>query len=102
MPNKNYLAGRRFEYKVKKDWEAEGWKVLRTAGSHGEFDLVAYRQGRTTPVFIQCKRVESEKDLDRMLAGWKHSPPNPPLDCAFNQCIEVYVKETRQNVRLIL
>ena len=102
MPNRNYLSGRRFEYKVKAAWEAEGWKVLRTAGSHGEFDLIAYRGGKTTPVFIQCKRVTKEREADKMLSGWKQNPPHAPLDAAFNQCLEIFIKETRENVRLIL
>lgn len=59
MPNKNYIAGRRFEYKVKKLYEKAGYTVLRTSGSHGFADLVAVRKG-TTPfnriiIFIQCK-----------------------------------------------
>ena len=43
MPNRRYEAGRRYEYKVKKQLEKEGWTVLRMAGSHGLFDLVALR-----------------------------------------------------------
>ena len=46
MPNKNYIRGRSFEYKVKKRWSEGQFKALRTAGSHGEFDIIAYkRQG---------------------------------------------------------
>jgi hypothetical protein len=41
MPNKKYLAGRRFEYKVKQDLEKYNWIVLRSSGSKGPFDLVA-------------------------------------------------------------
>jgi Holliday junction resolvase-like predicted endonuclease len=36
-----YRRGRAYEYKVKKQLEREGWTVLRTAGSHGLFDLIA-------------------------------------------------------------
>ena len=59
MPNKNYLAGRRLEYKAKKELEEKGWKVIRASGSHGEFDLVAYRKnsgGGTTVLLLQIKR----------------------------------------------
>jgi hypothetical protein len=43
MPNKRYLAGRRFEYKVKRVLEKNGWEVLRTSGSHGLYDLICIR-----------------------------------------------------------
>ena len=42
--NKNYLRGRRFEYEVKKRWTSDTHKALRTAGSHGEFDIVSYKR----------------------------------------------------------
>lgn len=60
MPNKNYLRGRRLEWQVKKDYEAAGYKVMRTAGSHGDFDLIAVYEGSllTGIVFIQCKVVK--------------------------------------------
>ena len=41
MTNKRYVAGRAYEYRVKKKLEKEGWTVLRTAGSHGLFDIIA-------------------------------------------------------------
>ena len=42
MSNPNYLRGRRFEYLIKKRWSEPPYKAVRTAGSHGEFDIVAY------------------------------------------------------------
>ncbi len=42
MPNANYLRGRRYEYEVKKRWTSETHKALRTAGSHGAYDIIAY------------------------------------------------------------
>ena len=59
MPNKNYLRGRRLEWQVKKDLEADGWTVMRTAGSHGFADLIALRDD--TIRFIQCKTIASQK-----------------------------------------
>jgi hypothetical protein len=38
--SKQYIKGRFFEYRVKKKLEKEGCIVLRTAGSHGLFDLI--------------------------------------------------------------
>ncbi|RLE83325.1 MAG: hypothetical protein DRJ67_12415 [Thermoprotei archaeon] len=53
MPNKNYIRGRRFEYRVKRFLEGEGWVVIRAAGSK-PIDLVALRGGRI--LFIECKK----------------------------------------------
>jgi Holliday junction resolvase len=60
LPNKHYLRGRRLEWQVKKDLEAEGWQVFRTAGSHGKYDLIAIRKGDLR--LIQCKSVDSDKN----------------------------------------
>lgn len=59
MANKNYLRGRRLEYKIKHDYEREGWTVMRTAGSHGPYDLIAIRviSGKVNIHLIQCKAV---------------------------------------------
>lgn len=53
--NKNYIAGRNKEYKVKRDLEKQGYIVLRTAGSHGFADLIAVDRMRRKILFIQCK-----------------------------------------------
>lgn len=44
MPNKNYLKGRRKEYEVMKALKAEGYAVVRSAGSHGIWDICAVRK----------------------------------------------------------
>lgn len=51
----NYRNGAAFENQVKKDMEANGYAVVRSAGSHSPADLVAMRKGRVT-LGIQCKR----------------------------------------------
>lgn len=63
MVNKNYIAGRRFEYKVKKYYEKQGYTVLRTSGSHGFADLIVVRNGVNPKriVFIQCKNRKPTK-----------------------------------------
>lgn len=58
MPNKNYLAGVRLEREVIKIKNLKGLKASRTAGSHGEFDVIAWGKGK--PAFVQCKRVTTE------------------------------------------
>jgi hypothetical protein len=42
--NIRYIKGRRLEYKVKKELEKNGYIVIRSAGSHSPFDLVALKQ----------------------------------------------------------
>lgn len=43
----NYRKGRAFEYEIAAILEREGYEVMRSAGSHGPFDLVAVkRNGR--------------------------------------------------------
>ena len=61
MVNKNYIAGRRFEYKVKKYYEDKGYTVLRTSGSHGFADLIAVRNEgslKREKVFIPNKLIQ--------------------------------------------
>jgi Holliday junction resolvase len=49
----NYSRGAAFERKIKKQYEAEGYYVIRSAGSKGPLDLVALKHDSF--VFIQCK-----------------------------------------------
>ena len=50
-----YGAGRRLEWKVRKRLEGAGWFVIRSAGSKGPCDLVAFQRDRV--LFVrQCKR----------------------------------------------
>ena len=68
MVNKNYIAGRRFEYKVKKYYEDKGYTVLRTSGSHGFADLIAVRNKESLKriVFIQCKnRKPTKQEIEK-------------------------------------
>lgn len=59
MPNKNYRAGRAFEYEVMNIYRELGYAVIRASGSHGEYDVIAYKPSER-PKFIQCKRVGTE------------------------------------------
>lgn len=52
---RNYRNGADFERQCKEDMEANGYAVLRSAGSHSPADLVAMCKGRAT-LGIQCKR----------------------------------------------
>ena len=50
----NYSKGASFERRVKKELERLGYYVIRSAGSHGYADLVAF-QAHRRPMLIQCK-----------------------------------------------
>lgn len=92
MTNKNYISGRRWEYKVKDQWEKDGYVVIRASGSHGDFDLVAFNPHLVDmPYFIQCKRTRSESEGMRLLKEWREHPPFPPGRVGFKQVLEVVV-----------
>jgi hypothetical protein len=65
MSNKHYIAGRAFEYTTKQWWEGKGYTVLRTAGSKGPYDLVAFRLDEQ-PNFIQCKLCATKSEAQRL------------------------------------
>ena len=60
----NYHAGRRFEWEIADLFKREGYTVSRTAGSHGEFDLLATKRTSRNRkriflvVLAQCKRTQ--------------------------------------------
>jgi len=49
----SYAKGRRFEYRAKEKLEKAGFYVMRSAGSHGVFDLLAVKPG--VVLGVQCK-----------------------------------------------
>lgn len=66
MSNPRYLAGRRFEYKIKKILESMNFTCFRTAGSHGCVDIIAVNS--VSVRMIQCKYVkDAEKKTKAIL-----------------------------------
>jgi len=59
----NYKRGRETEYKIVKIMEEAGYIALRTAGSHGPWDVMAL--GPTGLRLIQAKRVKKD-------GNWQH------------------------------
>lgn len=56
MPNKNYLKGRRKEYKICDLYKNKGFDIVqRTAGSHSPFDIIAVDKKKKMISLIQCK-----------------------------------------------
>lgn len=98
MPNKNYLAGRRLEYDLMRLYEERGFSTLRTAGSHGAFDVIAYDEKRK-PVFIQCKRVANQATAKRMGKVYESSV-SPSL--YYHQCLAIRVKGISAPIEVII
>lgn len=94
MGNKQYLSGRRFEYKRKAIWERDGYIVCRTAGSHSPFDLIAIKSMGDV-VLVQCKTTKSSSVRKKLLREFREDPPLSPLG-NYKQCMEVWDAKTRE------
>ncbi|HIP90591.1 MAG TPA: hypothetical protein EYH22_03510 [Candidatus Nanopusillus sp.] len=76
MGRTNYHRGRDKEYRVKRALEENGMYVVRSAGSHGLFDLIAIDNERKIIWLIQVKKNKKSKDcieynsLARILEGF--------------------------------
>lgn len=56
MASKQYLKGRRKEWKVRKELLEEGFEIAqRSAGSHSPVDVFAINKEKRLIYFIQCK-----------------------------------------------
>lgn len=89
--NRNYAKGVRFERKRKAAWEKKGYVVLRTAGSHGPWDLIAIREHAPVEL-IQCKVCKTHTQARKYLRA------NPLLLSTgqFHQTMEVWVTDLRE------
>lgn len=54
MPNPHYDRGADFEREIKKDLIGKGWAAVRSAGSHGDIDVLAYHMG--VALFVSCRK----------------------------------------------
>ena len=77
MPNKNYLAGRTSEYKVMKDLRSKGLEALRTAGSHGVADIVAFHPRSLHDGLVDV--LTPKEMVDMVLGGWQRLPSDDIL-----------------------
>jgi Archaeal holliday junction resolvase (hjc). len=73
--NKSYIKGRNKEYRIKKKLEQEGYYVIRSAGSHSYFDLVAINTEKKEILLVQVKtRIDKKteelyKNLEKEFNG---------------------------------
>jgi Holliday junction resolvase len=74
MVNKNYLRGRRNEYKAIKILTTAGYYCIRSAGSHGFWDIIAL--SKTGIRLIQCKTNGHYNAIDiEKIQEFKDYPP---------------------------
>ena len=56
MPNRNYVKGRRKEYRICKELKKKGFDIVqRSAGSHSPIDVFAISKDKRIIKFIQSK-----------------------------------------------
>ncbi len=76
MPNRNYEKGRRKEYKLCKELRDLGYDiVVRTAGSHSPFDIIAVDRYSKIITLVQAKADQENhdkilKELDWLNGTW--------------------------------
>ena len=75
--NSNYRNGRALEYKVIKDLRNKGLEGLRTAGSHGVADIVAYHPRSLTDGLVDILRPQEMVQV--VLDGWQRLPDDKIL-----------------------
>jgi len=92
MGNRNYIKGRAFEYAVRKSLQEEGYEVMRTAGSHGHFDLIAIKPSQSIIELVQCKVVKNQAAADRLFKDFHEAPPYSPLGLPKGVHQMLYVK----------
>lgn len=72
--NKNYLKGRRKEYKIRDELRAEGFDIVqRSAGSHSPIDVFAINRLTRVIKLVQSKpesMPESERNKIREDLSW--------------------------------
>ena len=56
--NRNYIKGRRAEYRIKAELESQGYLTIRANGSHGFFDVVGIHKDTG---FVRLIQVKSTK-----------------------------------------
>ena len=61
-----YKLGRRLEYRIKKLLEEHGYEVIRSAGSHGRWDLVAVKDKIVRLIQVKKGKVQKHKIKDLM------------------------------------
>ena len=77
MPNSRYQAGRRGEWAVRDFYRKAGFKVVRSAGSKSDIDLVALDEDSGITHVIQVKTTKNGDlaEARRLWLAFCHNPP---------------------------
>ena len=78
-----YRIGRRVEYRIKKLLEEHGYQVIRSAGSHGQWDLIAIKAGHVRLIQVKKGKVQRHKYKD-LLPLWS-------MPCVLSKEVWFYV-----------
>jgi len=63
--NKGYIKGRRLELLAKRELEADGYFVIRSAASKGPFDLVAVSSFETRLIQVKTRKP-SKREINKL------------------------------------
>ena len=86
MPNKNYIKGRKKEYKIVKEYRDKGFDIVqRTAGSHSPFDVIAIHTKEKKILLVQSKSSVPQSARDKLVID------NRLLNGKFKVSFEVWV-----------
>ena len=68
MPNRMYEKGVRAERKVMKKLEGMGYTVMRTAGSHGPYDVIGiqFYNGIADVMLLQVKKTKKIRNIRKL------------------------------------
>jgi hypothetical protein len=61
-----YRKGRRLEDRSKAFLQAQGFEVMRSAGSHGAFDLACFSVFETVLIQVKAARPPSAAEMERL------------------------------------
>ena len=80
MPNPMYEKGRRAEYQAKKELEADGFTVIRSAGSKSPIDLVGIDFNIIKLIQVKAGKNNGLKlnseDLEKLIKIKENAPNN--------------------------
>jgi len=67
--NRNYRKGRAYEYRVMRMLENDGYCAYRTAGSHGDFDVIAWAPSlRDKYIQVKAGKGATKSDISGLIS----------------------------------
>lgn len=88
-----YVKGRRFEHQVKKSYEAKGYTVIRSAGSKGKIDLIAWKKETMCKLPYPIHPLISNENIPNELISIEQLDVVKVIQC------KVYAAKTKHPLR---